>query len=482
MSKYLFKAILMGLLTIPVLLFSQTSNYGYADAASLGFSPNASGIENAKALQKAVDLTGTIVISVPGTYKLAATVYVGSNTTLEFGNNVLIEKVNEQGAFSHVFLNKGAATKTYNEHISIKGLNIKVNGVDIRVFKEAYGLHGHLAFYYVKDLLVDHFRCMDLGKAQYGIQVCNFEDIIINDVIIKGMKDGVHLGRGNRFTISNGIFQTFDDAIALNAHDYSTGNPELGWIENGVIENCHDLDAENTTGFFCRILAGAWIDWKPGMKVQQSDAVVSNGKIYRVQAIPDGNIYTSNTRPTHETGKQVLDGINWGVVQKDTLHACGVRNVIFRNIFLYKPRIGLSIHFDNDKYSRSYYPDAEIPLQEQLSFDNIRVLHNKSIPFLSIATPIDVVTISNSSIRNNTIEFVSNKAMKDYLKTTLNIQGCVFNGNSTYNLITNKVEGKKVEVKTSGNVALYDGFDAKVVEGGGKITIESDLKGLKNLK
>ena len=40
---------------------------------------------------------------------------------------------------------------------------------------------------------------------------------------------------------------TFDDAIALNAHDYATSNPELGWIENGVIENCHDLNAEKLT-------------------------------------------------------------------------------------------------------------------------------------------------------------------------------------------------------------------------------------------
>jgi hypothetical protein len=116
---------------------------------------------------------------------------------------------------------------------------------------------------------------------QYGIHVCTFEDLLINDVIIKGDKDGVHLGRGKRFVITNGVFQTFDDAVALNAHDYSTGNPEVGWIENGVVEKCYDLNASNTTGYFCRILAGAWIDWKAGMEVQQSDAVVSNGRIYR---------------------------------------------------------------------------------------------------------------------------------------------------------------------------------------------------------
>jgi hypothetical protein len=174
---------------------------------------------------------------------------------------------------------------------------------------------------------------------QFGIHVCSFEDLIIDDVIIKGEKDGVHLGRGKRFTIRNGVFQTFDDAIALNAHDYATSNPELGWIENGVIENCYDLNAENTVGYFCRILAGAWTDWKEGMEVQQSDAVVSNGKLYRVQAKPDGTKYISKTKPTHEKGSMVLDSINWGVVQHDVTYTAGVRNVIFRNIFLEKPQI-----------------------------------------------------------------------------------------------------------------------------------------------
>jgi polygalacturonase len=314
---------------------------------------------------------------------------------------------------------------------------------------------------------------------QYGIHVCTFEDLIVNDVIIKGMKDGVHLGRGKRFTISNGVFQTFDDAIALNAHDYSTGNPELGWIENGVVENCHDLTAENTTGYFCRILAGAWIDWKPGMKVQQSDAVVSNGKIYRVQAQPDGTVYTSNTQPTHESGKQMLDGINWGVVQTDTIHTCGVRNVIFRNLFLEKPRIGLSIHFDNDKFSRSYYPGAQTPVQEQLTFDNVRVLHDKAMPFLNIGTPVDVVTITNSSIRNNKINVYTNKALTDYLKTHINIFGCVFNQNGPMTLISNNVDGKEIVLKTFGNIEINKGFSATITPGNGKITVESDLTGLK---
>lgn len=269
--------------------FPEVKN-GFADAADFGFSPDASGLENTKALQKSVEEGGTILISRPGVYKIAGTVYIGSNTSLVFGNDVFLKKVDEEGIFTHVLLNKGALTKTYDHNISVSGLQILVNGID-KPFSEVYGLRGQIAFFYVKDLRIERFRCMDLNRMQFGIHICTFEDLIIEDVIIKGNKDGIHLGRGKRFTIRNGVFQTYDDAIALNAHDYATSNPELGWIENGTIENCHDLNQDNTTGYFCRILAGGWIDWKPGMEVQQSDAVVSNGRVYRVQAQPDGTMY-----------------------------------------------------------------------------------------------------------------------------------------------------------------------------------------------
>lgn len=453
---------------------------GFTDAAQFGFLPDASGIENTKALQKAVDQTGTIVVSQPGTYKIAGTVYIGSNTSLIFGNNIFLKKVNEQGYFSHVILNKGARTKTYDENITIEGLQIIVNGMDVRKFVEAYGLHGQLAFFYIKDLHIEKFRCMDIGKAQYGIQICTFEDIVINDMIIKGDKDGVHLGRGKRFTISNGVFQTFDDAVALNAHDYSVGNPELGWIEDGVVENCYDLnDGKKPVGFFCRILAGAWVDWKQGMEVQQSDAVVSNGRIYRVQSNPDGIKYISNTQPTHESGSQVLDGINWGVVQTNVTYTAGVRNVVFRDIFLEKPRIGFSVHFDNDKYSRSYYPGAIVPKQEQLLFDNIRVLYNEPQDFLSVNTPMDVVTITNSSFRAGGINFHGNKAMTDYLKTKINITGCTFNQKGVMELLKNSVDGKEILLKTSSSIECFDEFTARVIPGNGKIIVQSDLTGLK---
>jgi hypothetical protein len=96
-----------------------------------------------------------------------------------------------------------------------------------------------------------------------------------------------------------------------------------------------------------------------------------------------------------------------------------------------------------------------------------------------IATPVDLVTISNSSIRNNNIKFVSNKAMTDYLKTSINIYGCSFGYNGQLELINNSVSSKVIHLKTFGNIALYDGFIAKIQNSNGLITIDSDLKGLK---
>ncbi len=452
---------------------------GFTDAAAVGFSSGATGTANTIALQKAIDKTGTIIISQPGTYKLAGTVYIGSNTSLLCGNNVFIKKVDEKGVFTHVLLNKGALTKKYDEHISIEGLHIIVNGID-KPFSDVYGLRGQLAFFYAKDVKIERFRCNDITKMQFAIHACTFEDLLIDDVIIKGEKDGIHLGRGKRFTIRNGVFQTFDDAIALNAHDYATSNPELGWIEDGVIENCYDLNAENTTGYFCRILAGAWIDWKPGMDVQQSDAVVSNGRIYRVQAKPDGTIYKSLTQPAHATGMQELDGIKWGMVQTDVTYTVGVRNISFNNIFLYKPRTAFSIHFDNDRYSRSYYPGAEIPRQQGLKFNNVTVFFEEKRDFLSIATPVDVISISNSSFQNNRIGFYENKAMTDYLKTNISVSNCVFNYTGVMEFLVNSVSGKKVDLRTSGNIEMNPGFSAKIISGNGEIKVISDLTGLKN--
>jgi len=449
------------------------------DAADFGFSPNATGLENARALQQAVDRRGTVRVTQPGTYKIGGTVLLSSHTELIFSPGVMLQKVAEPEPFTHVLLNRGALSKTWDEDIRVSGLNLVVNGVDLRKWL-VFGLHGQIAFFYVKDLRIDHFRCLDLGKAQYGIHVCTFEDIVVEDVIIKGEKDGIHLGRGKRFTLRDGVFETGDDAVALNAHDYSVGNPELGWIENGVVENMHDLgNPKREIGYFCRILAGAWVDWRPGMEVQQSDTVVSGGRLYRVQMSPDGKRYESKTRPVHEKGQAVLDGITWGMVQDDVTYTAGVRNVVFRDIFLEKPRTAFSVHFDDDRYSRSFYPGAQVPHQENILIENARVLYETPKEFLRVRTPIDTITIANSTLRDSPIVFAAQKALPDAGPTRLNLSGCVFAKAGPLRLLVNQVAGKQIDLKTVGSLEWSERFSAEVVAGEGRVRVDSDLTGLR---
>ena len=302
--------------------------------------------------------------------------YLGSNTSLLFGANVVVKKVAEQGPFTHVLLNRGALTKKWDEHIRVSGLTLVVNGVDVRKW-EVFGLHGQIAFFYVRDLQIDHFRCLDLGRLQYGIHVCTFEDILIEHVRIEGDKDGVHLGPRQAFHDPRRRLRDRRRRDRAQRARLLGRQPGAG-LDRGRRDREHaDLpNPKRQVGYFCRILAGAWIDWRPGMQVQQSDTVVSDGRLYRVQMDPDGRVYESRTRPTHKAGQMTLDGIRWGVVQDDVTYTAGVRNVVFRDIFLEKPRVAFSVHFDNDRYSRSFYPGASAPRQENILIENVRVLYD----------------------------------------------------------------------------------------------------------
>jgi hypothetical protein len=166
------------------------------------------------------------------------------------------------------------------------------------------------------------------------------------------------------------------------------------------------------------------------------------------------------------------------MVQEPAVYTAGVRNVVFRDVFLEKPRVAFSIHFDDDNYSRSYYPGAAIPKQEGVSFDDIRVLHDKKEPFLLINTPIDHLSVLNSTLGDTRVEFHGN-ALPDYGKTVVAFQSCVFKKSGEMELLRNATKGKRIVFKSAGSVELGDGFSAKIVPGEGEIEVDSDLSGLK---
>ena len=442
-------------------------------ASDFGFSPENDGKTNSAALQKAVDCGGDIYIDVPGTYLVSQCITIGSDTAVYFCAGSYIKRCRAEHT-SYVFINKGAYTRKYDRNIKISGLKIICDGVEATNRVEdgcIPGMRGHISFFYIINLVIDGVEILDLPSACFGIQVCTFENILIENVRIEGRKDAVHLGRGSKFVIRHGIFRTFDDPIALNAHDYASSNPQLGWIENGIIEDCYDLDDSETVGFFCRILAGAWGDWKKGMEVQNSDTVAYEGRLYRVLMEPDGKVFESVTPPTHESGIEVLDGIRWVMVQDDVVYGSGCRNIHFKDIYLQKKRdVALSVHFDKDRYSRSYYPGAVPPVQENIIFENI-CFENHIPRLLDAITPVDSIKVINSVMDNSSIGLkdIETEGM-EYQKTNILFSGTTFRGKG--GMLVETSGNRSASVKIIGSCS-DEGYKA---EFSGNVTVkQSDL-------
>lgn len=380
------------------------------NANEYGFLPKNNAYKNSEALQKAINCGGVIEIKASGIYKISEQIEIGDNTKLVFREGVILQReASVTGINGNAFINKGALNGEYNRNIEIIGLHLECNGIesnDFGVDSRIAGLRAQVAMIYVEDLKVEGFQCHGLLEKDYAIQVSAFKNIVLNDLYITGNKDGVHLGWGDGFVIRNGKFRTFDDPIALNAFDYATSNTHIGWIENGIIENCVDLDDNSTTGFFCRILGGAWCRWYKGMQVQHSDTVAVNGKTYRVLMNPkDGKLYTSDTPPCHEKGIAKYDGINWVAVRDTEELDCGCRNIVIRNCRLQKKRnIGIAISLNYDTYARSCYPDCVCTPQSGITLDNI-VIENDVDILLHSTYPSENITLKNIDFKNSKLCF-----------------------------------------------------------------------------
>ena len=372
------------------------------NAADYGVLPGGAPDDNRHNLQALLDRGGDVVVDEPGVYGLDGMLVIHGGTALRFGRGVVLKRESNEGG---VLINRGALTGETDRDILIEGLRLCCNGFSGTVGDVVPGMHGQLNFYRVKDLIVRDVVCDDLPSASYFLHLSNWENVLVDTISVTGLKDGVHANRGEHLRVVNGRFRTYDDPIALNAHDYPTGCPELGWIRDVVIEHCVDLDADNTTGFFARVLGGAWSDWKKGNAYRHSDAAVaSNGYVYRCIAQRDLREYVSEEEPCHDAGDRTYaDGVTWRCIQHDTAYSCGCENVVFRDIMLEKKRpVALSIHYDNDKYSRSCYPGAVAVPQKNILLD--RVVCSVPLKILvHVKTPVDSVRVVNSSVNANVI-------------------------------------------------------------------------------
>ena len=193
-------------------------------AADYGFKVDNDGLANARALQSAVEGGGDIYIDQPGVYELADQIILGDDTSLYFCAGAYIKRVNNPKENGYVFVNSGAYTKTYNHNIQIIGLHLICNEVrSVDKMKKSpkviLGLRVHCSFFYIKNLVIREFECYDLPVEDFGIHICTFENVLLENLRIEGMKDAVHFGRGSKFVVRHGLFRTYDDPIALNGHD-----------------------------------------------------------------------------------------------------------------------------------------------------------------------------------------------------------------------------------------------------------------------
>lgn len=403
------------------------------DAEYYGFSPDNNGEQNAIALNKATETDNDIFVSRPGVYDIADTVFLRSGNSIRFGEGVTLRRIpSKNGDNGNLFINIGAFTGEYDKDISISGLHLLTNAVECLPpeaggTKTITGLRGHIAFMYAKNIRLEGITIADLSSKDYAIQISDFYDAEVVNCRLEGLKDGVHFGPGKKFAVRNCHFRTYDDAIALNCFDYSTSNPNCGSIEDGIIENCFDLKGIPTEAFFLRILVGGWKNWEKGMKVYHSDAVVHNGRLYRVVMRPDNESYISLTPPTHEDGFCELDGIRWvrthkGYGADDLPHTASCRNITVRNVVFMKPRnIHMLIYASYDEYVRSYHRGNPMPEVTNIVFENLQV-HCETEYIASIRTKTDPIVFKNCFFGESKINQDQNTQMTPYEDTKIVIE------------------------------------------------------------
>ena len=326
------------------------------DAAAFGFSTNALPSENTKALQKALDGGNRkVTVSAPGCYRLDGTLYVDDNTDLCCAEGVLFRKA---ASYSHMILNRGALTGATNVNISIVGLSVTDSGINVSPDPSSslQGLHGLVTFYRVRNVRLSKFSSPEFGRHQYCVQAVAFDGLTVEDFVIRGGKDGIHLNSGRNFVIRNGRLRTLDDGIAVNAGEWPGYTAEMGSITDGLVENVVDEPGGECN--FARVITGGWTDWHPGMKLQRADIFAHGGYTYIVYPAPLGRNETAlMTPPTHRKGLwKSPEGLNIICLQPDLWRDASITNVVFRNCRL-EGRRGFYCEWEVNEWARLIHPD-----------------------------------------------------------------------------------------------------------------------------
>lgn len=439
-----------------------------------GVSPENNGDTNAINLQKCLDGGGTIIFDQAGIYDIGRTIYVDSNTTIIFCNGVYVKRAtnNDGKKAKHLFVNRGASTRHYNENISIYGLKIIPNGAfadeenDVNLI---HGLRGLVSFFYIKNLVIDGFELIDTTYTDYALQVCTFENVQIRNVEIQSKKDGIHFGRGRCFTIEHCKFLTNDDAIALNAVDYTYSNAETGWIEDGTIKDITFLSADGTDFTAKRgilLLAGSWMEWTSGRYYKEcGDYCLSNGKLYQTCGrLGVGSEYykIGTSQPTHTEGVvQYDDGLIWMYKEEASgMLNASIRNVKFEDLYFYRNIENVALFSSEySPYIRAVYTDTTLSPIQNITFDGVNIL-GESKCFLQFETWANNIKINNSNIKSLTegfLKFRENDTMSMKSNVRMSLVGNYYDFANDFIYYVGSGEKPNVTLSVAGSMC-GDGF------------------------
>ncbi len=302
------------------------------NAADFGFSPEAPARANVAALQAALDGGGLVVVDRPGVYDLDSTVFLDSDTRLVCAPGVVFRKV---APYCNVLLNRGALTKTYNESITIEGLRLSVNGQEAMPTL-VHGLRAQLGFFYVRNLTLRDFACLDGGPHQFMIYVVTWSHLLIENVTLAGDKDGIKLNNGHDAVIRDLDLTTYDDGLSLCGTDYACVLPETGDVTNVRYINVTDHQYKNIFGRTCLIYTGSWAEYRKGNEYGAGDFCLSAGRLYQ-SVNSAGFLAAAAAAPVHDTGVVTGDdGLSWRFVQPCDFLETRVYNVSFENCIFEK--------------------------------------------------------------------------------------------------------------------------------------------------
>ena len=317
---------------------ASSTDYKFVDARDFGFLTTNTASQNVTAMNAGL-LGGnkTITISSPGIYKVNATMWIESNTEIIFGKGVVISL---DSNCWNIFCNKNAPNRLWNTDITIIGLKIQTNGFYSFPPPEniLYGLRGIINFFYIKKLRIYDFECLDGGNINYQIHVARWYDVLFDNIVMKGMKDGIHLNCGKKMIIRNVDSTCYDDTIALNAADYNESNIEIGNIEDVYIENVtwnYQSDLPSYGGRVINNYIGVYTSWVSGMILKQGDKIIHNGKMFAVYIDYAGTEIASVTEPSSIgfTSLQTTpEGISWKLVQDYVSTESTIKNLTIKNL------------------------------------------------------------------------------------------------------------------------------------------------------